>query len=141
MVPLAAIGGRPVLGCVCSDGSYKTSCPMLREVLEHKKCAFHETTCCRHRDRDEADASCCQRGTDSSECSLVNATCCHPVVQVPVLPPLGDVVTLGESDQRLSVVPPIEADSFAGLGHCTRVDDDAGLPRPDLVVTLRRLVI
>jgi hypothetical protein len=143
MVPLAAIGGRPVIGCICADGSFKVSCPMLREALAHRHGAAGETACCGHRHREHASCDCCgsESKSNATEGSLVNTKCCHPVVQAPVLPPLGDLVTLGESDQRLSVVPPIESDSFAGPGHCTCVDDDTGLPKPDLVVTLRRLVI
>jgi hypothetical protein len=141
MVLLAAVGGRPVIGCVCADGSFKTACPMLREALEHRHCASRETTCCNHRDREESAASCCESDSDTAERSLVNTKCCHPVVQAPVLPPLGEVVSVAPDHELAFAALPVELNLPGIRPTCPRVDDDTGLPAPDLVVVLRRLII
>lgn len=141
MVPLAVFGGRPVLGCLCADGSYKTSCPMLRDAIEHRNRSCRESACCALRNCDNEDADCCQAKTTTAEPLLVNPQCCHPVVQAPVLPPLGDVASVTENQQLNLMAATVEADSLVSPRGHSRVDHDTGIPTPDLVVTLRRLII
>jgi hypothetical protein len=144
MVPVAAFGGRPVLACICVDGSYKPSCPMLRDAIEHNNRSHRESACCAHRIRDQEgseNSDCCHAQTTTAEPLLVDAQCCHPVVQAPVLPPVSDVASVALDHQLALDAVPVEADSILGRRGEWRVDDDTGLPTPDLVVTLRRLVI
>jgi len=141
MVPLAAVGGRPVIGCVCADGSYKTACPMLREALEHRGCACRETACCSHCGTEESTTSCCATESDTAERSLVNSKCCHPVVQAPVLPPVAEVVSVTQDHEPSFAALPVELSVAETWPTRIRVDDDTGLPALDLVVVLRRLII
>jgi hypothetical protein len=47
LLPVALLAGRPMVGCVCSDGTYKVSCEKLVGNFVWPQAAEkHETSCC-----------------------------------------------------------------------------------------------
>jgi hypothetical protein len=112
---------------------------MLREELAHKYGAHHEVACCGQPNREQTCGG-CERQT-SGEPSLASHQCCHPVVGAPVLPPVGDAVAVAHDRGLVLAAVGVDSDALGGQRAHVRVDDDTGLPAPDLVVTLRRLII
>jgi hypothetical protein len=156
MVPLALTGGWPDLGCVCADGSYLADCPALRveapSTAGNCRCA---TACPAAAESDQSVASCCKPATnllaetgqpraDQAVCALLqHGNSCHLVLRAGELPTLlqpvrpADESGIAAADvQHAAITLP----SFASLTG-SLVEDDTGQRPPDLVITLRRLII
>jgi hypothetical protein len=158
MVPLAFLNGWPVVGCICADGSYSSTCSMLRESTTEsasESCCC-KVACCTTSETDAPKPSCCQATADypadrkeshaggEPGCRITHKGCCHTVVQAGELPTLSRPVQVSDHDQSLA---PLIAFAWEGVNRslpprlASFVDDDTGQCPSDLVITLRRLVI
>jgi hypothetical protein len=152
MAPLAFCNSWPVLGCICADGSFSSSCPALRQAAAEaasKSCC--RADCCATSEPDATSKSCCQAADDSRQSQtdvesrrLIGRKCCRVVVQLGVLPPLSQPVQIADGHQ-LAALFSESAWQIANLSHAPNrpsfVENDTGQHASDLVITLRRLVI
>jgi hypothetical protein len=156
MLPLVVLDGRTVSGCICLDGHFDLACNT--DVCSGKAAANAASlpscgcSCCFGA---EEGADCCRKrpccSTDSRETSQLpgdaswsDKSCCQPVSQTHVTP---SVIVRSE----VEVARPLElmtVDSaasvqslFAEVAHHFDITRADTCTAPDLVITLRKLVI
>lgn len=162
MLPLAVLNGRPLLGCVCADGKYKTDCPAMAERAQDDASATAEPTaaptegksCCQpscyadESPQEPADSCCAASATRDENPAPTGGLsgrggCCHPVIESAV-PPLRVGAVELDSDHDLPnpsalVFQAVEpSDARPLVGH---MEGDIGPPAPGLVIVLRRLIL
>lgn len=106
MLPVALWTSSPRIGCVCANGRYKLFCERLHgggtAVGRHSAGSFLQG--CSRCDEAPPGAACCQAaahrdyGGDESTCGGVEARCCTPVFDSPVLPPVTKALVLDDFD-------------------------------------------
>ncbi len=163
MIPLAVLNGRTVSGCICADGHYEATCNTsvcsggTLNSVDTAEPASCGCSCCAHRADKQGGSdgcrkmSCCSRTShrptqSSGGESFSDKGCCQPVSQTHVTPSV--VVKSGFDELRPSELLTTDAAAslqsiFAAAAHrfAGTHTDVCPCTVPDLVITLRKLVI
>ena len=76
LLPVALLTGRPMVGCICSDGTYKVSCEkLIGSLIWPQSAGTHKGTCCPTVDSPHCPA--CHQPAEESEAGASSENDCR----------------------------------------------------------------
>ena len=141
LLPVALLTGRPMVGCICSDGTYKVSCEkLIGSLIWPQSAGTHKGTCCPSANSPHCPA--CHQPAEKSGtgASSQNDCRCRGIENNLKLTSLTDL----DQEQDTPPAPfdtPGVYDSSSLVAHTLDSPFRNDLPPPDRVVLFLHLTI